>query len=88
MGRSERERDLLVVHQLLTGLLEERRGQSLSQDELHKVGRVLRQGPVVQQLKQTQGKEAVEQYVSEVLTKVKKVVEQEQQQSRNQGREL
>ena len=87
VGRSERERDLLVVHQLLTGLLEERGGRSLRNDELLKVGRVLLQGPVARQLRQTQGKEAVEQYVGEVLRNEQTIVEEAQRRSRDRGME-
>ena len=85
VGMSDRECDLLVARQLLRGLLTERDGQKLRSVELHKVGRVLRQGLAAQQLKQTHGKEAVEQYVSEVLTKECKRVEKAQRQSRDQG---
>ena len=88
MGTSDRECDLLVAHHLLEGLLTKRDGQKLRNDELQKVGRVLLQGPVAQRLNQTQGKEAVEKYVSEVLTKERKRVEKAQRLSRDQGREL
>ena len=52
------------------------------------MGRVLRQGLAAQQLKQTQGKEAVEQYVNEVLTKERQIVEEAQRQSRGRGIEM
>lgn len=87
-GRSERECDHLVARHLLRGLLTERDGRKLRNDELHEVGRVLRQGLAAQQLKQTQGKEAVEQYVNEVLTKERQIVEEAQRQSRGRGIEM
>ena len=87
-GKSDRECDLLVARQLLGDLLANRDGRKLRNDELHKVGRVLRQGPAAQQLKQTHGKEAVEQYVSEVLTKERQIVEEAQRQSRGRGIEM
>ena len=85
VGMSDRECDLLVAHHLLEGLLTKREGQKLRNDELLKVGRVLLQGPMAQRLNQTQGKEAVEKYVSEVLTKERKIVEKAQRQSHDQG---
>ena len=77
-GRSVYECDLLVVRRLMRELLTERGGQRLRDYEISKVGSILLQGPVAQQLKQTQGKEAGLTYAMEVLTKVKKVVEREQ----------
>ena len=50
-------------------------------------GSILLQGPVAQQLKQTQGKEARISYAMEVLTKAQKVVEKAQRRSRDQGME-
>ncbi|MFK8186270.1 MAG: ATP-dependent RecD-like DNA helicase [Phormidesmis sp.] len=82
VGKSVYECDQLVVRQLMSELLTERGGQRLSDDELGKVGSILLQGPVAQQLKQTQGKEAGVAYAMEVLTKVKRVVEQAHQASR------
>ena len=82
VGMSDRECDLLVAHHLLEGLLTKRDGQKLRNDELLKVGRVLLQGPVAQRLNQTQGQEAVEKYVNEVLAKEQKIVEQAQQKER------
>ena len=58
VGKSDRECDRLVVRQLMSELLTERDGQKLSRDEIGKVGSILLQGPVAQELKQTQGKEA------------------------------
>ena len=42
----------------MSELLSKRSGQRLSKDEIGKVGSILLQGPVAQQLKQTEGKEA------------------------------
>ena len=52
------ECDRLVARQLMSELLIERGGQRLSHDEIGKVGRILLQGPVEQELKQTHSKEA------------------------------
>ena len=78
VGKSVYECDRLVVRQLMSELLTERGGQRLSDDEIGKVGRILLQGPVAQQLKQTQGKEAGMTYAMEVLAKARKVVEKAQ----------
>ena len=74
-GKSAHECDRLVVRQLMSELLIERSGQRLSDDEIGKVASVLLQGPVAQELKQTQGKEAGVTYAIEVLAKEQKVVE-------------
>ena len=58
VGKSLYECDRLVVRQLMSELLAERGGQRLSDDEIVKVASILLQGPVAQELKQTQGKEA------------------------------
>ena len=87
-GKSDREVDLLVVHKLMSELLTKRSGQKLTEAEVRKVGNVLLQGPVAQQLKRTQGKEAGIQYAAKVLAKAQKVVEKEQRQSRGQGMEM
>ena len=86
--RSPRECDYLVVRQLMSELLAERSGQRLSDDERGKVGRVLLQGPVAQELKQTQGEEAGVKYAMEVLAKAKQVVEKAQRRDQNRGMEL
>ena len=87
-GKSPRECDLLVVHRLMSELLAERGGRRLSDDEIGKVGRILLQGPVAQELKQMQGREAGVKYAMEVLAKEQKVVEKAQRRSRDQGMEL
>ena len=51
--RSDRECDLLVAHKLMTELLTKRSGKRLTEAEVRKVGNVLLQGPVAQQLKRT-----------------------------------
>ena len=86
-GKSVYECDRLVVRQLMSELLAERSGQKLSDEEIGKVGGILLQGPVAQQLKQTQGKEAGVEYAMEVLTKERKVVEKAQRRSRDQEME-
>ena len=78
VGKSAYECDLLVVRQLMSELLIERGGQRLSDDEIGKVGSILLQGPVAQELKQTQGEEAGVTYAMEVLAKAQKVVEKKQ----------
>ena len=88
VGKSVYECDRLVVRQLMSELLDERSGQRLRDDEIGKVGSVLLQGPVAQELKQTQGKEAGMKYAMEVLAKEQKVVEKAQRRSRDQGMEL
>ncbi len=92
VGKSVYECDRLVVRQLMSELLSERGGQRLSDDEIGKVGSVLLQGPVAQELKQRQGKEAGVKYAVEVLAKEQKVVEKAQQtkqvKSRDRGMEL
>ena len=85
VGKSAYECDRLVVRQLMSELLAERGGQRLSEDEIGKVGSILLQGPVTQQLKQAQGKEAGVTYAMEVLAKERKVVEKAQCRSHNQG---
>ena len=87
-GVGDRECDLLVAHRLMSELLTKRSGKRLKETEVRKVGNVLLQGPVAQQLKRTQGKEAGIQYAAKVLTKAQKVVEKEQRQSRGQGMEM
>ena len=86
VGKSVYERDRLVVRQLMSELLTERGGQRLSDDEIVKVASVLLQGPVAQELKQTQGKEAGVTYAMEVLDKAQKVVEKARQASRSRKR--
>ncbi|MEL6263453.1 MAG: MobF family relaxase [Cyanobacteria bacterium J06626_6] len=86
-GKSVYECDRLVVLELMSDLLTERGGQKLRDDEIAKVGSILLQGPVAQQLKQTQGKEAGVTYAMEVLAKAQKVVEKAQRRSRDQGME-
>ena len=88
VGKSVYECDRLVVRQLMSELLIERSGQRLSDDEIGKVGSILLQGPVSQELKQTQGKEAGIEYAMEVLAKARKVVEKAQRRSRDQGIEM
>ena len=78
VGKSLYKCDRLVVRQLMSELLIERGGQRLSDDEIGKVGSILLQGPVAQELKQTQGKEAGVTYAMEVLTKAQKAVEKSQ----------
>ena len=78
VGKSVYECDRLVVRQLMSELLIERGGQRLSDDEIGKVGSILLQGPIAQELKQTQGKEAGVTYAMEVLAKAQKVVEKNQ----------
>ena len=87
-GKSDRECDLLVVRQLISELLIERDGKRLSDNEIGKVGSILLQGPVAQELKQTQGKDAGVEYAMGVLAKAQKVVEKAQRRSRDQGMEL
>ena len=87
VGKSDRECDLLVARQLMSELLAESGSQKLSRDEIGKVGSILLQGPVAQELKQTQGKEAGMTYANEVLVKAKQVVEKAQRRSRDQGME-
>ena len=87
-GKSDRECDLLVVRQLMSELLTERDGKRLSDNEIGKVGSILLQGPVAQQLKQTHGKDAGVEYAMGVLAKAQKVVEQAQRRSRDQGMEM
>ena len=77
-GKSVYECDRLVVRQLMSELLIKRGGQKLSDDEIGKVGNILLQGPVAQQLKQTQGKDAGVKYAMEVLAKAQKSVERAQ----------
>ena len=92
VGKSVYECDRLVVRQLMSELLSERGGQRLNDDEIAKVGSILLQGPVAQELKQTQGKAAGLKYATEVLTKEQKVVEKAQQtkrvKSRDRGMEM
>ncbi|MEL6554859.1 MAG: MobF family relaxase [Cyanobacteria bacterium J06621_11] len=86
--------DRLVARQLMTKLLDARGGQELTQDELVRVGRVLLEGPVSQELKQLQGKEASREYVIRVLEKEQVIVEKTQQaklakeKSKDQGMSL
>ena len=88
VGKSLYECDHLVVRQLMSELLIERGGQRLSNDEIVKVGSILLQGPVAQELKQTRGKEAGMTYAMEVLAKAQEVVEKSQRRSRDQGMEI
>ncbi|PZO11454.1 MAG: hypothetical protein DCF25_19365 [Leptolyngbya foveolarum] len=83
VGKSVYECDHLVVRQLMSELLTERGGQRLSDDEIGKVGSILLQGPVAQELKQTQGKDAGVAYAMEVLTKAQEIVEKAQQSNRS-----
>ena len=78
-GRSVYECDRLVVHELMSELLGERGGKRLRDEEIGKVGSILLQGPVAQNLKQTEGKEVGITYAMEVLTKAKKAVEKAHQ---------
>ena len=87
VGKSDRECDLLVVRQMMRELLAKSGRQSLSEHDLQKVGAVLLQGPVAQELKRAQGREAGLKYAGEVLVKVRKFVEQEQRRSHDQGME-
>ena len=87
-SKSAYECDLLVAQQLMSELLIERNGKRLRDDEVVKVGSILLQGPVAQQLKRTQGKEAGTTYAMEVLAKAQKVVEKAQRRSRDRGMEL
>ena len=80
------ECDRLVVRQLMSELLAERGGQWLRDSEFIQVGGILLQGPVAQRLKETQGKEAGENYAMEVLTKAQKAVEQAHQASHSHKR--
>ena len=86
VGKSVYECDRLVVRQIMSELLNERGGRRLSDDEIRKVGSILLQGPVAQELKRTQGKEAGMTYAIEVLVKVQKVVEKAQPSNRNRKR--
>ena len=92
MGKSAYECDRLVVRQLMSELLIERSGQRLSDDEIGKVGSILLQGPVAQELKQTQGKEAGVKYAVEVLAKERQIAEKARQtkriKSRDRGMEM
>ena len=88
VGQSDLTCDQLVVRQLFTELLAGRDGQELSNDEIGKVGRVLLQGPVARQLKQTEGKAAAIEYAKVVLAKAQKVVEREQRRYLDRGMEL
>ena len=83
VGKSLYECDRLVVRQLMSELLNERGGRRLSDDEIQKVGSILLQGPVAQELKQTQGKEAGVEYAMEVLAKEQQLVEKAQQSNRS-----
>ena len=78
VGKSVYECDQLVVQQLMRKCLTERDAQKLSNDEIRQVSRILLQGPVAQQLKQTKGKEAGVAYAMKVLSKAQKIVEREQ----------
>ena len=86
VGKSVYECDRLVVRQLMSDLLIERGGQRLSDSEIGKVGSILLQGPVAQELKQTQGKEAGVTYAMEVLANAQQVVEKAQQANRSRKR--
>ena len=87
-SKSAYECDRLVVQQLMRELLTKRDGKRLRDDEVVKVGSILLQGPVAQQLKRTQGKEAGTTYAMEVLAKAQKVVEKAQRRSHDRGMEL
>ena len=78
-GKSAYECDRLVVEQLMSELLAERKGQRLSDNEVVKVGSILLQGPVAQQIRRTKGKDAGTTYAMEVLVKAQKVVEKNQE---------
>ena len=84
VGKSERECDYLVVRQLMSELLTERGGQRLSDDEIARVGSILLQGPVAQELKQTQGEDAGVKYAMKVLAKAQKVAEKNQEITKRQ----
>ena len=84
-SKSAYERDRLVVQQLMSELLIKRDGKRLRDEEVVKVGSILLQGPVAQQLKRTQGKEAGTTYAMGVLAKAQKVVEKAQRRSRDRG---
>ena len=84
--KSLRECDRLVVRQLMSELLAERGGQRLRDSEVTKVGSILLQGPVAQELKQTQGQEAGVEYAMEVLAEAQQVVEKAHQASRSRKR--
>jgi hypothetical protein len=87
VGKSVYKCDGLVVRRLMSELLNERGGQRLSDDEIRKVGSILLQGPVAQELKRTQGKkEGGLNYTSEVLLEAQKVVKRSQQAKRSQRR--
>ncbi|MEL7334351.1 MAG: hypothetical protein AAFN12_19050, partial [Cyanobacteria bacterium J06560_2] len=92
--RSPQECDQLVARQLMSKLLSGRKGQELTQDELIRVGRVLLEGPVVQELEQSQGEAASRAYVGKLLTQARPIVEQHQQaklakeKSKDQGMSL
>ena len=75
VSKSLYECDRLVAEQLMSELLIERGGKRLGHDEVVKVGSILLQGPVAQQMKRTKGKEAGTTYAMEVLTKAQKAVE-------------
>ena len=87
-GKSERECDRLVVRHLMSELLSKRSGRKLRDSEIGKVGSILLQGPVAQQLKQTQGEDAGIKYAMGVLAKAQKVVEKAQRRSRDRGIEM
>ncbi|WP_141242244.1 hypothetical protein [Leptolyngbya sp. BC1307] len=84
MGKGAYECDQLVVRQMLGELLAESGRQSLSEQEVLKVGAVLLQGPVAQKLKRTEGKEAGLKYAGEVLAKARRIVEQARQAEQSQ----
>ena len=86
VGKSLYECDRLVVRQIMSELLNERGGRRLSDGEIGKVGSILLQGPVAQELKRTQGKAAGMTYAIEVLVKVQKGVEKAQPSNRNRKR--
>ena len=67
----------------MSELLTERGGQRLSDNEIGKVGSILLQGPVAQELKQTQSKDAGVEYAMEVLAKAQKAVEKTHQADRS-----
>ncbi len=86
VGKRPDECDQLVVRQMMGELLAKSGRRSLREEEVLKVGRVLLQGPVAQELKRTEGKEAGLKYAGEVLVEAQKIVERERQAKPSKGR--
>ena len=76
--RSPEECDRVVACQLLDKLIKARGGQTLTQDELIRVGRVLLESPTSQELKQSQGEDMSVAYVTEVMGRAQPTVERVQ----------